>query len=192
MRQTYSRARKKVKVVSPKRRVRNAFNPPISALGGRLVGCWATTRPPGARSAPRPRSSRVARVRSASYGGSRKTMSNRTPSRSRSACARATSRRSTRACAATPSARTLASSAATARGARPADLGQPRLAGAEELARPAQRQIHLGDPEAVVRRDHPLDPAPAVLGEAPRREQDAVRLPRAAPHTPAPLVGLRG
>ena len=49
-----------------------------------------------------------------------------------------------------------------------AELGQPRLAGAEELAGPAQLEIHLGDAEAVVGLDHRLDAPRASSTRRPR------------------------
>src|SRR5205814_3915330 len=74
---------------------------------------------------------------------------------------------------------------------RHAELGQSRLARAEELARTAQLQIGLGDLEAVVRTGHRVDPPPGLLAQAAGREQDAVRLPLAAADAPAQLVELR-
>src|SRR5262245_65885779 len=55
-----------------------------------------------------------------------------------------------------------------------AELGQPGLSGAKELARPAQLQVDLGDPEAVVRRGHGVDAALGLLGATARRQQDGV------------------
>src|SRR5206468_9240812 len=72
-----------------------------------------------------------------------------------------------------------------------AELGEPRLARAEELARAAQLQIDLGDAEAVVRRRHRVDPALGLFREMAGRQQDAVRLPLAPSHASAKLMQLR-
>src|SRR5574341_904209 len=61
-----------------------------------------------------------------------------------------------------------------------AELRQPRLSRAEELARTPELQVHLGDLEPVAGRRHRADASLRLLGEAAAREKDAVRLPRAA------------
>src|SRR5438128_10195892 len=72
-----------------------------------------------------------------------------------------------------------------------AELRQPRLPRPEELTRPAQLEIDLRELEAVVGLDHGVHAALRVLAEPPAREQDAVRLPRAAAHAAAQLMELR-
>src|SRR5574341_682111 len=72
-----------------------------------------------------------------------------------------------------------------------AELRQPRLSRAEELARTPELQVHLGDLEPVAGRRHRADASLRLLGEAAAREKDAVRLPRAAPDAPAQLMELR-
>src|SRR5438128_4529898 len=58
-----------------------------------------------------------------------------------------------------------------------AELGQPRLARAEKLAGASQLEVDLGDPEAVVRRRHGVDPPLGLLAQVAGRQQDAVRPP---------------
>src|SRR5688500_18104524 len=72
-----------------------------------------------------------------------------------------------------------------------AELRQPRLPRAEEVARSTQLEIALGNREAVVRLGHRPQPLARVV--APRRliEQDAVRVPLAAADPSAELVQLR-
>src|SRR5262249_24259720 len=67
-----------------------------------------------------------------------------------------------------------------------AELGQPRLARAEELPRPSYREIDLGDLEPVVRSGHGIDAAPGI---SRRRgaEQNAVALERPAADTTSKL-----
>src|SRR5919197_4322052 len=72
-----------------------------------------------------------------------------------------------------------------------AELRQPRLARAEELAGATQLQVDLRDLEAVVGLRHRVDTSLRVLAEPPAREQDAVRLPRATADAAAQLVQLR-
>src|SRR5712692_2123326 len=69
-----------------------------------------------------------------------------------------------------------------------AELRQPRLARAEELARAAQLEIGLGDLEPVGGRHNRVDAPLRVLAEGRAGEQDAVGLPRSAADAPAELV----
>ena len=62
---------------------------------------------------------------------------------------------------------------------RDAELGQPVLARAEELAGPAQAQVLLRDAEPVVRVLHDAQPRARLLGQLVR-DEEAVRRGRAA------------
>src|SRR5439155_1035233 len=159
------------------------------------------TTPSDTTSGSAPSRSSVEVTASSSYGGSRKTMSKRAPSRARRSSAARTSARSTRACPVTPSAVTFARSAPIARASRSTNVAwaaprgpefwQSGLPGPEELAVPAELQIDLGDAKAVVGLRHRAHSASRVLAELAVREQDAVRLPRPAAHPAAQLVQLR-
>src|SRR5258705_13116986 len=72
-----------------------------------------------------------------------------------------------------------------------AQLRQPRLPRAEEVARPAQLEVALRDRKAVAGRGQRLQPLSRVIG--PRRliHQEAVRLPFASSDAAAQLMQLR-
>ncbi len=71
-----------------------------------------------------------------------------------------------------------------------AELGQPRLARAEELTGAAELKVDLGDAEAVLGGHQGVDALPGLLGEVPGVEQDAVGLPGTAADAPTQLVEL--
>ena len=71
-----------------------------------------------------------------------------------------------------------------------AELGQARLARAEELAGAAQLEVDLGDPKAVAGGHHGVEAPPGVVPETRGDEKDAVRLPGAAAHATAQLMEL--
>src|SRR5262245_48693604 len=62
--------------------------------------------------------------------------------------------------------------------ARP-ELGHARLTGSEELARPPDVEIDLGETKSVLRRDHRVDALPGVIGHRLAHHQDAEGLSRA-------------
>src|SRR5690606_18651087 len=69
--------------------------------------------------------------------------------------------------------------------------GQARLPRAEDVAGAAQREVALGDREAVGRRGDGLEALARDVAERTLVEQDAVRRMRAAPDPSAQLVQLR-
>src|SRR5882724_8727583 len=107
----YASDRKKVKVVSPKRRAFQSVSAPDASGGGVLVPCWITTTAPATSTPPAATASSAAAARGESYGGSRNAMPKCSPAASRSATARAASARTTRAWSARPRRSTLSRSA---------------------------------------------------------------------------------
>src|SRR5918996_5300234 len=74
-----------------------------------------------------------------------------------------------------------------------AKVGEARLACAEKLALAADLEVALGELEPVRRRDHRVEALHRVFRQLLRRPRDeeAVRLLRPAPDSPAQLVELR-
>src|SRR5438093_2935370 len=68
----------------------------------------------------------------------------------------------------------------------PDEIGHPQIGRAplpcpEELARPADAQVLLGDHEAIVTLDERLKAVPRLLRQAVRPHQEAIRLSGSAP-----------
>src|SRR6202011_3662020 len=70
-----------------------------------------------------------------------------------------------------------------------AELRQPRLTRAEELAGPAELEIHLGDLEPVIGLRHRRE-APLAAAARRCRQEDAEALEGPPPHAAAELVEL--